>query len=170
MRLTSTRPFVEAAFREGLRASDFEPLARAFEQVPSLAQALDSPLLTADDKASLIEPLGLENKTKGAVVLLGTVGLARQLYAVMEGLADRAVRFEGGDVGLLEVAYPLKEEQVQALAQKMARLLQVKKVVLRTVVTPELKGGFRLTAGGLTYDYSLAGMVRDMKAYLGEVE
>lgn len=170
MRLTSPAPFVQALKLEGLTPDDLTPLQRVFEQMPELPSSLDSPLLTQEQKRWLIQPLELAPTVENAAVLMGELHLASRLYDLIEGLEDAYTREAGGEPGLLETAYRFSDETVVALARSAAEKIKKKFVTLKQVVTPELKGGFRISVAGLTYDYSLAGFVRDMSAWLREVD
>lgn len=162
-------PLAEAARLEGLKSVDFLPAIQALELCPELGRTLASPLLTHQEKLGLLSSLKLDHRAANTLVLLAEGGKISQARDLARLLRLRAIVTAGGALGILSSARPISEENRHRLEKATARRLGVSFVVLEPQIDTDLYGGFRIIVSGVTYDYSLAGALRDLGSLLLEV-
>lgn len=172
--ITVARPYAEAAF-EVARAENALPvwaemlrLASDVGADPRVSTALDSPKLSASDKASLFlsicgEKLNAEGKNF-IRVLVGAerISLLPEIRALFESLKDGA---EGVARAQIVSAFPLSDEELASLKATLEKHFG-KKIEATVSVDPELIGGVRLTVGDTVIDASVQGELQAMAKHL----
>lgn len=162
------KPLAEAAWLEGLHGEEFRPMVDALTIFPNLGRILTNPFVTDKEKKDLLAPLQLSPKATKVVLLLARRPRSRDVEDLIEALERRSIEAQGGVLGKVFSARPLEQTDIHRLEQATARRIGRKFVVLEPEVCPELGGGFRITVDGLTYDWTLAGTLRDLASHLRE--
>ena len=173
---TIARPYAQAAFSLA-REHDALPswsaaldLAAAVVADAKVAAALDSPRLTADDKAALVlsicgDRLGTEQRNFLRVLIdADRVALLPQIRTQFLDLKDGA---EGVAKARIESAFPMTDGQVAELTGALEKRFG-RRIEATVVVDPALIGGARVTVGDTVVDGTvqaqLHAMARELRA------
>ena len=150
--------------------AEMRTLTESFEREPSLRQALDNPMVDSKTKAELIRSaagvdvsdvfkrfvaLVMENKREDLLQQIGLQYL--DLYRRMHNIS----------IGRLETAVPVTPETEKRIAGLIAS--QTKgEVELKTVVKPDLIGGFIFELDFRRLDASIANQLRRIRRQFTE--
>ena len=171
---TLARPYAEAIFRQAKQTQQFESWATMLEALAcvladaSLQAVLTNPGMTRDQKAELVLAIvgdELSQEGKNLVSLLAhNVRLAlipeiQHLYKQYHAAAQGTIEVD------LATAYVLEAEQQTQLASALQARLG-RDVDLHSRVDDSLIGGFRLRAGDLVIDGSVAGQLQQLSKTL----
>jgi len=164
------RALVDAAVAAGVFSEVLlvlEALVEAIRLDPRLRRVLATRSLSPSAKeAALTEALsGAPEVLQRFIRLLAREGRIELLPEVLDAVRAERDRREGVVCGVLELARPEDEEYVPQLkAQFAARLGNDLRLEVRHV--PELIAGFRLRAGGVLFDGSVAGQLDRVRRHL----
>ena len=172
---TIARPYAEALFARAVETDQLERwsemLAFLAEAVrdPALAGLIASPKLAREQMTDLVLDIGgdvLSGEGRNLVRLLVTNG---RLAALPE-IARLYEIHRADHQGTLEVevtsAFELDADQEQQLAAALQRKLG-REIRISSAQDPELIGGFRVRAGDMVIDGSVAGRIGQLANELG---
>ena len=173
---TIARPYAQAAFslaRDGNALPSWSAaldLAAAVVADPKVAANLDSPRLTADDKAGLVLSICGDKLDVGqrnflrVLIDADRVALLPQVRAQFLELKDAA---DGVAKALIESAFPMTDGQVAELTGALEKRFG-RRIEATVVVDPALIGGARVTVGDTVVDGTvqaqLHAMARELRA------
>lgn len=172
---TIARPYAEAVFQRALETDKLDLWSEMLEflgvaaQDPELQRLLGSPKLSREQKAELVLDVAggrLSDEGENLVRLLaqnGRLALLPEIAALYEA---RKAEHEGTVEVELTTAYPLKPAQEQVLSEALKAKLG-REVRIHSQEDPELIGGFRLRAGDMVIDGSVAGQLTQLAHELG---
>ena len=172
---TIARPYAEAVFQRALETgqlgawSEMLALLAAAVQEQALARLLTSPELSRTQKAELMLEIGAERLSgegRNLVRLLARNGRLAVLPEIAALYEQRKAEHEGTVEVDLTTAYPLKPAQEQVLAEALKAKLG-REVRIQAHEDPALIGGFRLRAGDMVIDGSVAGQLDQLAHELG---
>lgn len=172
---TIARPYAVAAFDRAVATdkldlwSDMLGLMAAIVRDPGLAGLIASPKLDRKQMGELLVEIGggrLSDEGQNLAMLLA----ANQRLAVLPEIAEMFEVRKAEHQGTIDVhitsAFPLNAAQSQqleaALKQKLGRDVRIS-----SDQDPELIGGFRLRAGDMVIDGSVAGQLEKLANELG---
>jgi len=98
------------------------------------------------------------------VVLLVERGRFKHVNAIMEKIEERIDARNGALAAVLETAEPIDGAFADEFARRIAERTGAARVRLKTRLSPELLGGYRLQIRGLRIDASLKAQLEKMKA------
>lgn len=172
---TIARPYAEAVFQRAVETdkleqwSDMLGLLGAAVANPILAEALANPELSREQKADLMLEIGggrLTDEGRNLVKLLAENGRLGVLPEIAEAYERSRSEHEGTVDVMVTTAFPLKPAQEQALAGALKTKLG-REIRITSQEDPELIGGFRLTAGDMVIDGSIAAQLERLAHELG---
>jgi F-type H+-transporting ATPase subunit delta len=161
--------FFEMAKAEGALATVGNELAdfsRTFENNPQLQQHLTDQFIPVERRQSTIADLlgGKANAvTVNLVSTLVGAGRAKELPEVVSALLARSATETGQEAGEVRSAYPLTDEQQQALTAAVAKSTG-KKVALTFLVDPTVLGGIVTRVGDTVIDGTVKNRLDQLKA------
>lgn len=167
---TLARPYARAAFEVACSVKDLDgwssslALAAVLTQLPPVAKLLESPTLTAEQKAAVITELcgdEINVKVQSFVsVLAGNkrLGLLPAIQELFENLKAQKEKFS--DVKVIS-AFELNDDVEKALAEKLKAVLE-SDVTLNTTVDSSLLGGVIVRAGDTVIDGSVKGRLNKL--------
>ena len=124
---------------------------------PTLRGFLENPAVSAYKRAdALVEVFdkgGMNRRLTMFMKLVELKGRMRYLEEIVEEFETLARQRLGEQVVVAESAYPLDDEEREALVDVLGRRVG-KRVILREKVVPELMAGLRLKMGDLVMDAS----------------
>jgi F-type H+-transporting ATPase subunit delta len=141
---------------DGLRA-DFESVLEVFAKTPGLERVLTLPMLSAEKKAQLVEPIA----AKGSDLLQRLVRLLvlKGRLLLLPAIAEAFIRLEeeSRQVRRARVvsAIALTPEQLEKLSAKLTARTPGKTYILHNDVDASLLAGFRVEEDGFVTDTSL---------------
>jgi F-type H+-transporting ATPase subunit delta len=168
---TAARPYAKAVFELAQESSQFDAWSgrlafwSALVNSPEMAQRLDAPGLTHQDKAGLIETVAgdeMDEHSRNFIRLLAEnnrLGLIPDMQGIYEELRAEA---EGEIEATVTSAFELTQEQTQRIVDALSKRLD-RKVRIVNVVDTDLIGGAVIRAGDLVIDGSLKGRVENME-------
>ncbi len=143
-------------------------IARAFESSPDLRDAMTDPRLPVDRKKGIVDDL-LGDKTSALAVNLVNfvvgVGMASELPAIADRLAERAAAERNKAIAEVRSAVELDDETVARLAESLSRATG-KDVEVKTVVDPAVMGGIVARVGDTVIDGSLSHRMQELRETL----
>lgn len=169
-RTTIARPYADAAFeyaRDANALPQWGEMLRFVERMdadPGMADALASPKLSGEEKASLFLSIAGDRLTPGMrnyihiLIEADRIALLPEIRALFDKLRDEA---EGVAKATIESAMTLSEEQATALTVALERRYG-KKVEATLRVNPGLIGGARITMGDTVIDGSVQAKLEAM--------
>jgi F-type H+-transporting ATPase subunit delta len=175
-RTTIARPYADAAFEAARERNDLGAfgamlaLAQAIASDPAMAEALASPKLDADAKASLFLSIAGERFSapmRNFVRILidgdriGVLPEIRELYEVRKNEA------EGVAKATIETAMPISPAQLAELTGALERRFG-KKIEVTVAENAALVGGARITVGDTVIDGSVRGKLAVMAQALSD--
>lgn len=170
-RTTIARPYAHAAFETARDAnalaqwSGMLKLAQDIGADPRMAEALASPKLDADEKASLFLSIAGDRFTKEMrnfvriLIDADRIELLPELTALFEGLRNES---EGVAKVVIETAQPLDDAQLAAITAALAKRFG-KRIDASAAIDPELIGGARIAVGDTVIDGSVSSKLTAMK-------
>ncbi len=172
---TIARPYAEAVYKLATEKSsmdDWSELLAFYAAVmrdPAMTGIAMDPQLTQEQLESLMLDIGEGRlSTEGAnfirlLVDNGRLDVLPEIAGVFEALKKQSE-------GTLEVevasAFPVTEEQTQALAQVLQARLG-REVIISSHEDPEIIGGVRIRAGDVVIDGSVQGQLQQLAKELG---
>jgi len=143
-------------------------IARAFESSAELRAALTDPRLPLERKQSIVDDL-LEGKTSSLAINLVNfvvgVGMASDLPAIADRLAERAASERNKVLAEVRTAVELDEETIGRLGESLSRATG-KDVEVKTVVDPSIVGGIVAKVGDIVIDGSLSSRMQELRETL----
>ncbi|MDR1517611.1 MAG: F0F1 ATP synthase subunit delta [Dysgonamonadaceae bacterium] len=142
-------------------------LAHSFRTQPTLTETIDNPIISAEDKFSLICVAACGN-AKPSAELAGFIRLVlkhnRESYLHFMCLMylDLYRKLKHIGVGQLITAVPVDEKVRNRMTLAASRFLH-SKMELKTVVDPSIEGGFIFDINDYRLDASIATQLRQMK-------
>jgi F-type H+-transporting ATPase subunit delta len=172
---TIARPYAEAVFQRAVETDKLDLWSGMLELLgtaaadPLLARVLANPGLSREKKADLVLEIGggrLSDEGQNLVRLLARNGRLGVLPEIAEAFARRKAEHEGTVEVTVSTAFPLKPAQEQAIAKALKSKLG-REVRITSEEDPELIGGFRLRAGDMVIDGSVAAQLGQLAQELG---
>ncbi len=168
--ITLARPYAKAAFEVARSAKDLDSwssslaLAAVLTQQSSVAKLLESPTLTAEQKATVLTDLcgdEINAKVKSFIAVLAEnkrLDLLVSIQELFENLKAQQEKFS--DVKVIS-AFELDDNVEKALAEKLKTVLE-SDVTLSTTVDNSLLGGVIVRAGDTVIDGSVKGRLNKL--------
>jgi F-type H+-transporting ATPase subunit delta len=132
--------------------------AHMMETSADARAALTGPMMSAEDKAQMIQTLarkfGAASQVANFVTLMARKGRLDILPAVRDAFSAVRLEAEGGVLGAVVSADPMEKGDLDGLASAFSQKLG-KKVAFRTSTDPSLLAGMKVSVNGVTYDGSL---------------
>lgn len=172
---TIARPYAEAVFQRAVETdklqqwSDMLALLGAAAANPMLSGALANPELSREQKEELVLEIGggrLTDEGRNLVKLLAENRRLGVLPEIAEAYEHRKSEHEGTVDVVVATAFPLKPAQEQTLAEALKTKLG-QEVRITSREDPDLIGGFRLMAGDMVIDGSIAAQLDRLAHELG---
>lgn len=143
-------------------------IARAFESSSELRAALTDRRLPLERKQGIIDDL-LGGKTSSLAVNLVNfvvgVGMASDLPAIADRLAERAAAERNKVLAEVRTALELDDETIGRLGESLSRATG-KDVEVKTVVDPSIVGGIVAKVGDIVIDGSLSHRMQELRETL----
>lgn len=138
--------------------SDLEKLAAAIGESADLAALIRNPGISRGDAARAVEAvaalLGLSDLTRKFLGVLSANRRLAELPAMIRAFNAIAAAQRGEVTALVTSAYPLTDQQVSTLQDKL-KAREGRNVKITTTVDPELLGGLVVTIGSKRTDSSI---------------
>lgn len=162
---TLARPYAKAAFEVARSAKELDSWSAALaltaivSEQSSVAKLLESPTLTAEQKAAVFTDLcgdEINAKVKSFISVLSDnkrLGLLRSIQEQFEQLKSQQEKFS--DVKVIS-AFELDSSVEKALAEKLKTVLE-SDITLNTSVDASILGGVIVRAGDTVIDGSVKG-------------
>lgn len=151
--------------------ADLSAFRAALGESPELAEALASPLHSAEEKKGVLDALSAKAKfndlTKNAFGVAAENGRAGELGSVAAAFAGLAAADRGVIAADVASAAPLTKKQTEALAASLKGAYG-RDIEVRTEVRPELMGGLIVKVGSRMFDSSLRTKLDGMKNAMKE--
>jgi F-type H+-transporting ATPase subunit delta len=172
---TIARPYAEAVFQRAVETdkldlwSDMLGLLGTAVADPMLSEVLANPELSRQQKAELMLDIGgghLSEEGQNLVKLLAENGRIGVLPEIAEAFEYAKAEHEGSVDVEVTTAFALKPAQEEALASALKKKLG-REVRITSHEDPELIGGFRLRAGDMVIDGSVAAQLSQLAHELG---
>lgn len=172
---TLARPYAKAAFEFARESKDLDgwssslAIVAAVSKNEKVAKLLDSPTLTAEQKAATLTELcgdKLQAKVKAFVGVLAEnkrLGLIGNISELFENLKAQQEKFS--DVRVVS-AFALDSGVEKALAEKLKTVL-LSDVALKTEIDKSLIGGVIVRSGDTVIDGSLRGRLNKLAENFG---
>ncbi|HTP95031.1 MAG TPA: F0F1 ATP synthase subunit delta [Burkholderiales bacterium] len=173
--LTIARPYAEAVFklaREKNRLAAWADMLELIEAVTQDARVqarLGDPNLPAAQLTNLFLAVGgdrLDGDGRNFVKLLVESGRIAQLSEIRALFGELKAAEEGELKARISSAFPLSDEQLKQLLQKLETKYR-RKISAEVEVDPELIGGVKLEVGDQVMDASVRGALDKMAHALG---
>jgi F-type H+-transporting ATPase subunit delta len=143
-------------------------IARAFESSVELRDALTDPRLPVERKKGIVDDL-LGGKSSSLAVNLVNfvigVGMASDLPAIADRLAERAAAERNKVIAEVRTAIDLDDKTIARLAVSLSRATG-KDVEVKTVVDPRVVGGVVARVGDTVIDGSLSHRMQEVRETL----
>jgi len=143
-------------------------IARALESSPELREALTDPRLPIERKQAVIDDL-LSGRTSPLAVNLVSfvvgVGMASELPAIADRLAERAAAERNKVIGEVRTAVDLDAETIDRIGESLSRATG-KDVEVKVVVDPSILGGIVARVGDTVIDGSLSYRMQELRETL----
>ncbi len=162
-RTTIARPYADAAFeyaRDANAMPEWGEMLRLVEGIvvdPRMSEALASPKLSGEEKASLLLSIAgdrLTTQMRNFVAILveaDRIALMPEIRVLFEALRDEA---EGVAKATIETPIALSAEQTAGLTEALARRFG-KRIETTVKLNPALIGGARISVGDTVIDCSV---------------
>ncbi len=151
-------------------------IAKAEDQLAQLASvlktsrearvALISPLATLKEKTAFVEEFakkqGFGELETRFILLLTRKGRLNILGDIVDAFHTLHLVREGGVPGLLTVAEPMSDFDIETLSKVLGNKLG-KKVTFRVSTDPSLLAGMKVTVNGVTYDGTLRSQLQKLR-------
>ena len=151
--------------------ADLSAFRAALAESPELAEALASPLYSAEEKTGVLSALadkaGFNDLTKNAFGVAAMNGRAGELGELAKAFAALAAADRGVMSADVATAAALTKKQTEALAASL-KSAYGRDVEVRTQVRPELLGGLIVKVGSRMFDSSLRTKLDGMKTAMKE--
>lgn len=164
---TIARPYAEAIVRRAVETdkldlwSDMLGLLGIAVADPTLSRMLANPKLNRQQKAELMLDIGggrLSDEGENLIKLLAQNGRLSVLPEIAEAFEHAKAEHQGSLDVEVTTAFPLKPAQEDAIAGALKTKLG-RDIRITSQEDPELIGGFRLRAGDMVIDGSVAGQL-----------
>jgi F-type H+-transporting ATPase subunit delta len=143
-------------------------IARAFESSPELREALTDPRLAVERKKGIVDDL-LGGKTSPLAINLVNfvvgVGMASDLPAIADRLAERAAAKRSKVIAEVRTAIELDDDTIARLGASLSRATG-KDVEIKTVIDPSVVGGVVARVGDIVIDGSLSHRMEELRETL----
>lgn len=144
---------------------EVENTAKLFEEEPRLLQFLEDPTIGREKKYAVIDRL-FDGKISAFLKLLCKYGRIGQLKDAFLAYGEYYDKKHGILRGWLSYVNPLEEEEKERLVQFLKEKFSCRKVLLEEKKEEVLLGGYLLKAGGMEYDFSFEGRLRQLEKKL----
>jgi len=167
---TAARPYAKAVFELAQETGSFDDWSARLAfwasviSNPEMAQRLDAPGITQQDKARMVETVaadGMDDSSRNFIRLLAEnnrLGLMPDIFGIYETLRSEA---EGEIEATVTSAFALTDEQSSKIAGSLSKRLN-RKVRIVSQIDEDLIGGAIIRAGDLVIDGSLKGRIEKM--------
>lgn len=168
---TAARPYAKAVFELAQEQGKFDAWSGRLEfwsalvSNPEMAQRLEAPGLTHQDRAGLIETVAgdeMDDNSRNFIRLLSEnnrLALLSDIHGIYEELRSDA---EGEIEATVTSAFKLSDDQSNKIIGALSKRLD-RKVRIVNVIDENLIGGAVIKAGDLVIDGSLRGRVENME-------
>ena len=140
-------------------------IVRETLDAPEYRRILQHPHISKKEKHAFIQSVfshGLEEPLQDFLLLLLTRSRAAILSDALAEFIELGMRWRGEAEALVVSAVPLREEQVSALQEVLAKKTG-KKIEMTSEVDPALIGGFYIAVEGHCIDRSVKKRLEDMR-------
>jgi F-type H+-transporting ATPase subunit delta len=172
---TIARPYAEAVFARAVESNQLESwtdmlaMLAVVARDPAMAGLIASPKLDRQRMTELLLEIGGDRLSDEGRNLVRLLARNRRL-SVLPEIARLYEQFRAEHQGSLEVtvtsAFDLEPEQQQRIADVLKTKLG-RDIRITSHTEPELIGGFRVRAGDLVIDGSVAGQLGKLAAKMG---
>ena len=145
--------------------ADIDETVNILASCGDVADTLDNPLVTHEEKKAIISKLFPESMHK-PVMSAVRAGIVGSLTDVMEAYTDLLIEKEGSIRAVVRYVTPLTELQQADLRKFIIEKFGKEDVSIEYVRDPEIIGGFILTAGDIEYDKSYRTSLRTLRETL----
>jgi len=145
--------------------SDLESFLAVLKATPELKAALRNPIISPDKKFSIVKEVFSPSVNEIVIRFFKIViskGRAEVLYETAKEFVNGYNRINGVIKASIVSAIPLTDEN-KAEVQRVVEEATQKKVLLKTLVEPDLIGGFVLTVGDKQFDASISSSLSKLK-------
>lgn len=143
-------------------------IARAFESSTELRETLTDPRLPVERKKGVVDDLLGGKSSTLAINLVNFVvgvGMASDLPAIADRLAERAAAERNKVIGEVRTAVELDDETIARLTASLSKATG-KDVEVKTVVDPKVVGGVVARVGDTVIDGSLSHRIQEVREQL----
>ena len=158
----SDREFLKELVRLDVSQTDCSDVRKILETCPDVADTLSNPLVTHDEKRTVISKLFPESVQKFMMNLVrgGAVG---DIEEILDEYEEILLNKQGSIKAVVRYVTPLTESQQADLRQFIIDRFAKEDVDIEYKHDPDIIGGFILTAGDIEYDKSYRTGLRLMK-------
>ena len=158
----SDREFLKELVRLDVSQTDCSDVRKILETCPDVADTLSNPLVTHDEKRTVISKLFPESVQKFMMNLVrgGAVG---DIEEILDEYEEILLDKQGSIKAVVRYVTPLTESQQADLRQFIIDRFAKEDVDIEYKHDPDIIGGFILTAGDIEYDKSYRTGLRLMK-------
>lgn len=146
--------------------SDMKTIETAVTGSPELKLFLQSPLVKADKKNSVLNAI-FEGKISAATVafisLLVKKGREADLLEMTKAFEAQYQALKNVQTVQITTAYPLDEATLNVLLAKVKKELNNDNVIPQPIVDPSIIGGFKLQIGDKYFDMSISRDLTDIR-------
>jgi F-type H+-transporting ATPase subunit delta len=163
--------YAKAGIGQERALSELVALKEIFRDNPEIVSLLESPQMTYEEKAGVIDTVLRSGFSEDARNLLKLL-LKKGRIGIVEEIADWARRkyaHLGETDAVLKVSYPLDTEILKSVKDALEKVLKTR-LHLYVNIDPELKGGIKVAVGNLVFDGSTKKRLEDLKDKLMAVK
>ncbi|HRP88622.1 MAG TPA: ATP synthase F1 subunit delta [Edaphocola sp.] len=146
--------------------SDMKTIQNSLVQSRDLALFLQSPLIKADKKISILNTIfdGKVGPTSVAFInLLVKKGREANLFEITNAFEEQYQALNNIQKVQITAAVALNEDTLNAILTKVKKELNNENIVTETFIDPNIVGGFKLQVGDKYFDLSISRDLTDVK-------
>ena len=147
---------------------DLLPIRQAFIDFPDYRRMLASPGIPKEERHKLVDD-AWGGKVNQYTINFMKLLIDKELISFFNECGKEYHKLYNVNHGIVQVkvisAVPLSEEQTAQLSEKLANYLG-KRIEIKPIIKPNIKGGIRLDIGGKQFDGSVGSHLSELKKYL----
>ncbi len=144
---------------------EIEASAELLNKEPRLIEFLKSPIIARKHKYAVIDKV-FEGKLAVFIKLICRYGKVEQLTEAFEAYREYYAKQHGIMRAQVYVVKPLREAEKEQMIQFLKGRFSCEEVLLEEKRDENLLGGYLLKAGGMEYDHSYEGRLRQLEKKL----